>query len=215
MDLFDLGSYFASYVPLKAVDNAVLRYAAVAYSAKSLSRKQKKRTSSVYGKVGTDTALDLPAVDWYRKATEYYDKAVSLLLEALKDRNAVTTGPAIEAPRATSAENSQGVPARKRRRTNSMTASSYTDEILAAIAILGLYEFLDGSIPEWVKHINGAKSVLGALQEQVQTQLIIENASLLDANLCFASKAQQAIFWNIARQDMLAACKYPYLISLR
>lgn len=38
MDLFDLGMYFGSYVPVKALSNPLLKSAACAYAAKQLGR---------------------------------------------------------------------------------------------------------------------------------------------------------------------------------
>jgi hypothetical protein len=43
MDLFDLGTYFSSYVPVKAQENLLLKYAALAYSAKALGRVQGRK----------------------------------------------------------------------------------------------------------------------------------------------------------------------------
>ena len=38
MDLFDLGKFFGSYVPLRALSNPLLKYAACAFAAKQLGR---------------------------------------------------------------------------------------------------------------------------------------------------------------------------------
>lgn len=43
MDLFDLGTYFSSYVPAKACENPLLKYAACACAAKSLARATKRQ----------------------------------------------------------------------------------------------------------------------------------------------------------------------------
>lgn len=52
---------------------------------------------------------------------------------------------------------------------------------------------------EWFKHLNGAESLLVQIQTPPPT--------INSANLGFISRARRAIFWNIARQDMLAACE--------
>ncbi|CAI6335857.1 unnamed protein product [Periconia digitata] len=182
MDLFDLGTYFSSYVPARAQENPLLKYAAVAYAAKALARVQGRKpmggNSSRMARI--DTYPDAQSVDWYHKATQYYDTAVSLLLQALKsdaisfdsdsDRESACGG-GVECP-----------PAKRRRKSSTSSFKSSTDELLAASAILCVYEFLDASVPEWAKHLNGAKSLLVIAQEP-----------------------RQATFWNIARQDMLAA----------
>jgi hypothetical protein len=78
-------------------------------------------------------------------------------------------------------------------------SESDTDELLAASAMLCTYEFLDASMSEWAKHVNGATTLL--LQTLKPSPTII-------------SKAWRATFWNIARQDMLAACTCTLSISI-
>lgn len=56
MDLFDFGTYFASYVPIKAREDPLLKYAAVACAAKVLARRQGCRPVGSKGEV-TDTIM--------------------------------------------------------------------------------------------------------------------------------------------------------------
>jgi hypothetical protein len=51
MDLFDFGTYFASYVPIKAREDLLLKYAAVACAAKVLARRQGCKPAGGKGKV--------------------------------------------------------------------------------------------------------------------------------------------------------------------
>jgi hypothetical protein len=208
MDLFDLGTYFASYVPVKARENPLLKYAAVACAAKALARAQGRKP--VMGdNVTCDTRLeqypDAPFIDWKHKAAVYYDTAVSLLLHALNQD--VTSSPEPECElRLYNGELAPicDGPAPKRRRTSSNSSFiCNTDEILAASAILCVYEFLDTSLSEWAKHLNGAKSLLVLSQEQLRTP----TSTIPSVNFNLSSKARRATFWNIARQDMLAGCK--------
>ena len=153
---------------------------------------------------------DAPLVDWKHKAAVYYDTAVTLLLHALKMD--VTSSPDESECelRQQSNDPTQGYPgpAPKRRRTSSNTSFvSSTDEILAASAILCVYEFLDTSVSEWAKHLNGAKSLLLSQEHVMPLQLPTPPSSIPSASFNFTSKARRATFWNIARQDMLAACK--------
>ena len=220
MDLFDFGTYFASYVPVKARDNALLRYAALAYSAKALARVQ-GRKPVMGGSVTHQACMELypeaQSVDWYHKATEYYDTAVSLLLQALKEESIIISeseSDCEQSQRSSELSYSNDGPSRKRRRTSSSSTSykSNTDELLAASAILCVYEFLDASVPEWKKHLNGAKSLLVIAQERMMPlQIPTPNSTVTAANLGFISKARRATFWNIARQDMLAACKLTFI----
>jgi hypothetical protein len=201
MDLYDLGTYFSSYVPIKARENSLLKYAAVAYSAKSLARVQRRKSTasdSITPQASTGRYPDNQTADWYHKSTQYYDTAVSLLLQALKNDSIATLEFDWE----------PGTPKRKRRRVSSSAAfKPSTDELLAASAILCCYELLDASVPEWVKHLNGAKSLLVTAQKRMTLPMPTSRSLFTSANLEFFSKTRRATFWNIARQDMLAACR--------
>lgn len=212
MDLFDLGTYFASYVPVKARENPLLKYAAVACAAKSLSRVQGRKPvmgGSVSRQARMEQYPNAPLVDWKHKAAVYYDTAVSLLLQALKrDPSSTPDDSDCEHRQRNDSLNfDQPLPKRRRTSSNAQFVSS-TDELLAASAILCVYEFLDTSVSEWSKHLNGAKSLLVLSQERVMSfQISTPNSGISSSNLNFISKARRATFWNIARQDMLAACK--------
>ena len=209
MDLFDLGTYFSSYVPVKAHDNLLLKYAALAYSAKSLARIQGRKPvmgGSVTRLAQMESYPDTHLVDWSHKATQYYDTAVSLLLKALK-ANAMST-PDSDSDASDSCFGLDGPSPKRRRTSTNLPAKSNTDELLAASAILCVYEFLDASDPEWARHLNGAKSLLVIAQERMMPlQMPGSSPVATSANLGFFSKARRATFWNIARQDMLAACR--------
>jgi hypothetical protein len=215
MDLFDLGTYFASYVPVKARDNPLLKYAAMACAAKSLARVQGCKLNMAGGatrQARVEVYPEASLVDWKHKAAVFYDTAVSLLLRAVKDNTTsalddsdcelrqhngtVTHGHDAQAP--------------KRRRTSSnATFVSSTDDLLAASAILSVYEFLDTSISEWANHLNGAKSLLVLAQERMMPlQMPTPSSPMSSATYNCISKARRATFWNIARQDMLAARKF-------
>ncbi|KAI8937856.1 hypothetical protein NX059_005545 [Plenodomus lindquistii] len=212
MDLFDLGTYFASYVPVKAKENPLLKYAAVACAAKALARVQGRKPvmgGSVTRQARMELYPDAPLVDWKHKAAVYYDNAVSLLLQALKQDTTPTPDESDCEPRHSNGNSAFGfdVPSPKRRRTSSNTSFvSSTDELLAASAILCVYEFLDTSVLEWAKHLNGAKSLLVLSQERgITFNASTPQSSASSTTQSFISKARRATFWNIARQDMLAA----------
>lgn len=213
MDLFDLGLYFSSYVPIKAVHNPLLKYAAVAYAAKALGRVQGKK-SKMGGNVSRQARMelypDMQSVDWYHKAAQYYDNAVSLLRQALQNDANCTPDDTEDTERrwpGMEINSDQDSRNHKRRRLSS-TASNKTDsdELLAATTILCVYEFLDTSVPEWSRHLNGAKSLLDIAKERMMPlQLPSPGSLVLSPNVTRISKARKATFWNIARQDMLAA----------
>ncbi|CAO2657421.1 Nn.00g035470.m01.CDS01 [Neocucurbitaria sp. VM-36] len=211
MDLFDLGTYFASYVPVKARENPLLKYAAVACAAKALARVQGRKP--VMGGSATRQARmelypDASLVDWKHKAAVYYDNAVSLLLKALKMNAAITPDDSDGEHRLQNrdpAYSSEGSANKKRRGSGNTSFVSSTDELLAASAILCVYEFLDTSVSEWAKHLNGAKSLLALAQDRVAPVQMPTPSSTMSSSFNFISKARRATFWNIARQDMLAA----------
>lgn len=94
--------------------------------------------------------------------------------------------------------------------SESRPSCSGSDELLAATAILCVYEFLDASGSAWSRHLNGTKSLLDIAQVRImQIELPTVSGSFrLLQGLRKPSKARKAIFWNFARQDCLAACKH-------
>ncbi|KAI9663948.1 MAG: FACT complex subunit [Bathelium mastoideum] len=212
MDLFDLGTFFASYVPVKATTNPLLKFSAVAYAAKALGRVQGHKPP-VGGVVTHQARMELfpdaSKVDWYHKAAKYYDTAVSLL------RQALTEDASASQSKSTNAESNwlsaisrdlEDSPLKQRRLSTSVSSRSNSDELLAATAILCVYEFLDASGAEWARHLNGAKSLIDiAKDEMMPLQLPSPGINLQPRPGMRISKARKATFWNLARQDMLAA----------
>jgi hypothetical protein len=214
MDLFDLGTYFASYVPVKARENPLLKYAAIACAAKALARTQ-GRNPVMSRNISRQPYPDASVVDWKHKAAVFYDHAVSMLLHAVKnDTNAASDASDCELRQQNGAVSyAFDCQAPKRRRTSSnANFVSNPDDLLAASAILCIYEFLDSSIPEWAGHLNGAKSLLVLTQERMRPmQMPSPGSPMSSATSNFMTKARRATFWNIARQDMFASCKSPRL----
>lgn len=213
MDLFDLGTYFTSHVPVSALENPLFKYAAVACAAKSLARvhgRKPVKGGNVARQARMEIYPEASLVDWKHKAEVYYDTAVSLLLQAVKV-NAATTPEDSDCEYGLRNNNdayTYGVQATKRRKTsNHATFVSNTDETLAASAILCVYEFLDTSLSPWESHLNGAKSLLVLAQERMMPfHLSPTTPDTSLGSFSLFSKARRATFWNIARQDMLAAC---------
>jgi hypothetical protein len=210
MDLNDLGTYFASYVPIKARENPLLKYAAVACAAKALARLQGSRRSSMRPS-RPDMYPEASMVDWKHKAAVFYDNAVSLLLQAVKnDTNSTpdATDCELRHHNGNIAEAFDAQAPKRRRTSSSASFVSNPDDLLAASAILCVYEFLDTSISEWAGHLNGAKSLLVLTQERMKPlQMPSPGSPVLSATYNFVSKARRATFWNIARQDVLSARK--------
>jgi len=218
MDLFDLGTYFASYIPVRAMSNPLLKYAACAYAAKQLGRV--KNAKATMGGVCSRQAImeKWPDKDddfmWH--GAKYYEKAIQLLMKELQpDAEGpppLSTPEAFGQWQASELCGNAGNP-RKRRRCVSDSRLShgvYSDEVLAATAILSVYEFLDATGPAWNRHLSGVKSLLDLAEvgimpmEQRSSDGDSPYHSYKKSGL---SKARKATFWNFARQDYLAACE--------
>ncbi|KAK5163420.1 hypothetical protein LTR04_002545 [Oleoguttula sp. CCFEE 6159] len=211
MDLFDLGTFFASDVPVKAVSNQLLKYAAVAYAAKALGRVH-GRKPMMGGPASRQAEIEVypnsDQVNWFHKGAKYYDVAVSLLRQALQEDTGSLSRRSAEDVELGSAMESQGIEEqgqKKRRRLSSaVVPRTGSDELLAATAIVCVYEFLDASGMEWSGHLNGAKSLIDIAKDSMMPLQLPSSDPTLQSRLRI-SKARKATFWNIARQDMLAA----------
>lgn len=219
MDLFDLEIYFSSLVPVKALSNPLLKYAACAYAAKQLSRVRGAK-AIMGGRCSKQASMELwpdaDKVDWEWFGAKYYDKAIQLLMRELQ-HDAKSPAP-LSTPEAfgqwQAAELCDGGErARKRRRrrySNSRFSSSHSDEVLAATAILSVYEFLDATGPAWNRHLSGVKSLLDIAEVGMMPleQGSSPEEGILQRKRPGLSRARRATFWNFARQDYLSACEY-------
>ncbi|MCJ1271014.1 hypothetical protein MMC22_010913 [Lobaria immixta] len=211
MDLFDLDSYFSSYVPIKALSNPLIKCAVCAYAAKHLSRvKDSKAVIASFWtqQAGVETwSSDVP-VDWALEGAKWYDKAISLLVEALQqEKDDTPSEPGVVEcawKESGSADGSRSGPSAKATSHHSRLSS---DELLTATAILSVYEFLDASGAAWARHLNGTKSLLDITEVGLMPfEMPMTSGSFHSPSLPKElSRARKAIFWNFARQDALAA----------
>jgi len=213
MDLFDLNSFFAVDVPVKASSCSLLLYAAIALSAKALGRI---RISAQYLK---QSASKRTPSQWSHKARCYYDLAINLLRQALEQGTrpgsrhrqvVVTPNETVRSPG--SANGSVDTMSQWREMHSPEGRKSLpgtdSDELMATTAILCVYEFLDASGAEWSRHLDGAKSLFdiardGALPLTVRPEQVIPPSS--------SSKGRRAVFWNVCRQELIDSCKYHVL----
>ncbi|KAJ5655706.1 transcriptional regulator family: Fungal Specific TF [Penicillium longicatenatum] len=216
MDMFDLGTYFASHVPVRALSNPLLKYAACAYAAKQLGRV-KGAKAKMGGVCSRQAAMEL----WPDKhndltwvGAKYYEKAIQLLMKELQPD--AEGPPPLSTPEAFGqwqaaelCEDTQTSRKRRRRMSNSrLSRGVHSDEVLAATAILSVYEFLDATGPAWNRHLSGVKSLLDVAEVGIMP---LESRSSDGDSPYHAmrksglSKARKAAFWNFARQDYLAA----------
>jgi hypothetical protein len=221
MDLFDLGCYFAHHVPVQAVKNPLVKYAACAYAAKQLGRVRGRK--AVIGGIATQQAdmernLNLGTLDWAYVGAQYYDKAFPLLRQELSSSGTyempvtpLTGLDGISSPPQASVASPQSTSrtpeAKRRRLSKQVTGNSNTDETLGAAAILCVYEFLDNTNTAWESHLSGAKSLFDFAEKEGMLSVDYPISPGPSQQRLQSSKARKAIFWNIARQDLLAACE--------
>ena len=82
MDLYDLGYYFASYVPIRALNNPLLRYSAVAIAAKQLGRVRGVKAiigADCQKQASTEIYPNCEGTNWFYIAAKHYDKAIVYL----------------------------------------------------------------------------------------------------------------------------------------
>lgn len=219
MDLFDLGTYFASYVPVRAMSNPLLKYAACAYAAKQLGRV-KGAKAKMGGVCSRQAIMELwpdKDSDFIWHGAKYYEKAIQLLMKELQPD--ADGPPPMSTPEvfgqwqaAELGEDAHNPCKRRRRMSNSrLSRGVHSDEVLAATAILSVYEFLDATGPAWNRHLSGVKSLLDVAEIGIMP---LEHLSSDGGDNSYQqfkksrlSKARKATFWNFARQDYLAACE--------
>lgn len=225
MDLFDLDCYFSSIVPIKALSNLLLKCAACAYAAKQLYRVQGAK-AIMGGRCSKQASMevwpDADKVDWEWYGAKYYDKAIHLLMSELQ-HDSKSPAP-LSTPEAfgqwQAAELSEGGEhprKRKRRSSNGRFSSSHSDEVLAATAILSVYEFLDATGPAWNRHLSGVKSLLDIAEVgmmPLEQERSPGNGMIPRKTKPGLSRARRATFWNFARQDYLSACEYARPVAI-
>lgn len=214
MDIFDLNFFFSTTVPLLALKCPLLLYSCVALSAKGLARVDGRKpkmggqiSSARQSQMEKWPGPPLNAEARLHRARQYYDVAVSLLRQALSgaSRPRRTSLSDIASPNTIS--NVQGYP----------LPGTDSDELIAATAILCVYEFFDVSRPEWSRHLDGAKSLFDIANERMAdlTRPPSPSAAAVtplapplptfDVPRSALAKGLRAVFWCWVRQDMLSA----------
>lgn len=202
MDLFDLDKYFGSYVPVQARSNALLKHAACAYAAKQLgqAKGQKATHGGICSRQARMEIHDDSSVDWLWEGAYHYDKSIALLMETMQDgqyqvhldeSTVVAQSPLLVSQDLDAEIDNQQLTGAKLRLRS--------DEVVAATAILCVYEFVSATGAAWSRHLNGTKSLLDIAEGTVMP---------LGQQRRHLSKARRATFWNFARQDYLAACTF-------
>ncbi|KAL9024659.1 MAG: hypothetical protein Q9196_006352 [Gyalolechia fulgens] len=209
MDLFDQTTFFGSYIPVKSISSPLLKNAACAYAAKQLARVRGRKASPGWYSsrpVRMHTWESADREDWALLAAQYYDQAISLLMEALQwdhissvDNSSEEIDKRHYAPR--TVEGMVEERKLRRRQFGSAQSTASSDDLLAATAILCEYESLDASNAAWAHHLSGTKSLLDVVE--VGMVPMDSPGRLFPPHRL--SQARKATFWNFARQDLFAA----------
>ena len=218
MDLFDLGNYFGSVVPVQARSCPLLKHAACAYAAKQLGRTKgtSTRVRSISSSHTTRDRFDDPSMDWEWEGAYHYDKSIALLMDELQ-QNQVSSSAVSPDAIALSSEISgspYGMDMGLSLRSGRNVVRLRSDEVVAAAAILCVYEFLSATGTAWSRHLNGTKSLLDVAEGNVMPLEMPSFDSFFLSQRRSSSKARRATFWNFARQDYLAACELLFLVVL-
>lgn len=213
MDIFDLNCFFSISVPQLAVKCPLLLYSCVALSAKALARVNGRKcpmggqiTPTRQSQTEKWPGPPMTVEAWFHRARQYYDLAVSLLRQALAGASRPPTSSLPEEASPNTISNAQRIP----------LPTTDSDELVAAIAILCVYEFFDVSEREWGRHLDGAKSLFDIANDRMadltRPQSPIDAAEQITRPLLTLEpprsglgKGLRAVFWCFVRQDMLAA----------
>ena len=212
MDLYDLGTYFSGYVPVQARNHSLLRHAACAYAAKQiyLASRQRSNIDGRSPRQATTRAYIDKSVDWERESSFHYDQSIILLRQLILENQSPTT--AIDFASVHFEEENHGSridiglahSSRSTMQKEHIQARLWSDDVVAAAIILGVYEFMSNTGAAWSRHLWGTKSLLDTAVRPLATTSPILPAVSPGQKL---SKARKATFWQFARQDYLAACK--------
>lgn len=180
MDLFDSDTYFGHHFPFRAKDNAMLQAAVAAVAARSIAQTINKQ-GFTSGDAQHDTTFDSQrlsstidkqnGVDWYYKAANYYDSAIThlrLFIQRICDAESLISTPLYRqtpqpaalsvslynpaGPYSTARSQVNTISSQQQRADTAETAVSNSDDVevlLSAIAIVSLYESLSGYTTEW------------------------------------------------------------------
>jgi hypothetical protein len=147
MDLYDLGNYFASYVPIKALKSPLLLYSAAAIAAKQLGRV--KGNKAIVGGPCTRPAFtevypNCDQTNWFYIAAKYYEKAIAFLRDELAN---------LRSPSSNRSSLVDPCESTSKQLAQEQSHTAQADDLLAATSILSVYEFMDDSNIEWSRSV--------------------------------------------------------------
>lgn len=142
--------------------------------------------------------------DWEWVGASYYEKCISELTAMIQHDQEETGNLDSAWHRAGRSQDSEHNETQIRNTTTSLRS----DEVVAATAILCVYEFLSATAAAWSRHLNGTKSLLEIAEGSIVPLEVPRSDLPYLLRHRQASNARKAIFWIFARQDYLSACMY-------
>ena len=150
LDIFDVEKFFGSTVPVKARRSPLLRNSLAAVAAKHFGSLKKcsaqgSPSMSMIGQWGSrsfsrsplDVHFDKSGSEWFYKAASFYDKAIGQMMAALQTLHFCLPSKR-DSPASAAQAPQEGV----------------TDDLLVAISVFLLYEFLDNRQTELVQYVD-------------------------------------------------------------
>jgi hypothetical protein len=214
MDLYDLRFYFSLDVPIRALSSPLLKAAVCAYTAKHLSRVNVNSKAGPPSSPRSTTMWpEADQVDWAVLGARYYASAINLLRETLKEPHLLSFS---SNPSPRDQEISMGINMKTSGCCQTESAATPEapistiglDEVLAATAILCVYEHISASESAWSGHLSGTRMLLN----MAKFGLMPSTMASEHTDGIRPSKARKSIFWNFVRQDFLAACKVHLIV---
>ena len=211
MDLFDSGLYFSMDVPRLAQVYPLLKHCACAYAAKQLYQAGSQKNLSGNTRLEQTTVEnDSELMRWDVDASAHYDRAVVLLQELLKelDRNEELTRANRELYGLTLDTDTEIDETGQMQPNTGAFQADVQDVAFAASTILGVYEFVSATGTAWSTHLDGCVALLTRVEPTLGDGLNLDQDFMLPT----PSNARKAAFWQLARQDYLAACESRFLL---
>ena len=155
-----MNMYFSRVAPLQAVRNVLLRSCIAAVASKQLGRiTANKGNWSLFQQQSPKPKIlriypDITHGEWFFKAANYYDKAISYLRihlqvtdalrkNSLRDESVSAGYEIAERTSIPRFDNNENTPQKRRRLSNKGSSGLNSDDLLVAVSILSEYEFLD------------------------------------------------------------------------
>ncbi|OOG00600.1 hypothetical protein ASPCADRAFT_511560 [Aspergillus carbonarius ITEM 5010] len=200
LDLSDSRRFFATYVPLRAIDNDFVKYSIAALAAKHLGQMKGETCTASIGMFTTpatmETYLNAPDVDWFLKAANYYYLAISRMSSSLSESYMPSSSAVLEHP--------VDVINNWLRQQMHNSPPSATDNsvwkraeaLIMTATVLTMYRLISEPGERWQSSLTGIKPLFDSL-----LQLYGRSPD----NPVQFSHGINASFWNFARQDYLAS----------